>query len=328
VIVNLPHSQPLQPGFCRWEQVDVPSNSSTKIAIEVFACVGHRPGPSALVTAGVHGDEYEGPSAIAQFANRLSPEEVNGTVCLIPVANPFAFGAGTRVSPVDGLNLARVFPGKEDGMPTERLDHFLFDEFASKADYLIDLHSGGVEYEFLPVAGFYGAPRPENPSFQAAWRMGLPAVWQLPETAGVLSREATHAGKVAVGAEYLGAGRLSEEGVQAYARGIQRCLELWQVLEPSVSPEMPEPRVFSDHWLLAAATGIFRTDRKLGDSVLAGEELATIGGYRGETLAKIVAPHAGVVLGLRSKAYISTGNWAVLLARELSPTLAAVMPRQ
>jgi predicted deacylase len=316
--MNPTHSNLLQPGFCNWRQVDIPIDSTGTVVVEVFVCAGHRSGPSVLVTSGVHGDEYEGPSAIAQFVRTLSSESVKGTVYLIPVANPFAFGAGTRVSSVDGLNLARVFPGKEDGMPTERLAHFLFREFASKADYLIDLHSGGVEYEFLPVAGFYDAPSPDNASFQAARRMGLSALWQLPETAGVLSREATRAGKVAIGAEYLGAGRVSEEGVQAYARGIRRCLELWQVLEPLVSPEMPEPRVFSDDWLVAPATGIFRTNRKLGDNVLAGEELATIGGYRGEILAKIVAPHAGVILGLRSKAYISTGNWAVLLARELS----------
>ena len=288
------------------------------IAVELFACAGHRPGPSVLVTAGVHGDEYEGPFAIAQFAETLSPRNVSGIVCLVPVANPFAFSAGTRASSVDGLNMARVFPGKEDGLPTERLAHFWFHRFARKADYLIDLHSGGVEYEFLPIAGFYGLPRPENASFQAARTMGLPALWQLPETAGVLSREAMRAGKVAIGAEYLGAGRLSEEGVQAYVRGIRRCLELWQVLELSPSPEIPEPRVFSDDWLLAEVTGIFRTDRKLGDNVLAGEELATVGGYRGEVLARIAAPHAGVILGLRSKAYITAGNWAVLLARELS----------
>jgi predicted deacylase len=317
-MMNFLDSHPLQSGQCRWRPMDVPIDSSAKVVVDVFACAGQRPGPSVLVVAGVHGDEYEGPSAIAQFVDTLSPENVRGTVVVIPVANPLAFAAGTRLSPIDGLNMARVFPGKEDGMPTERLAYFLFHQFANKADYLIDLHSGGVEYEFLPVAGFYGVPKPENPSFQAARTMGLPALWQLPETAGVLSREATRAGKVAVGAEYLGAGRVSEEGVQAYARGIQRCLQLWQVLEPSSSPEVPEPRVFADDWLLAAATGIFRAGRKLGDNVVAGEELATIMGYRGEVLAQLVAPHEGVVLGLRSKAYITAGSWAVLLARESS----------
>jgi predicted deacylase len=35
-------------------------------------------------------------------------------------------------------------------------------------------------------------------------------------------------------------------------------------------------------------------------------------------LARLAAPDEGVVLGLRSKAYVTEGSWAVLLARELS----------
>ncbi len=310
-------SETLQAARPGWRSVSVPLGNGRIVPVEMFECVGHRPGPSVLVVAGIHGDEYEGPAAIAATASQLSPQRVQGIIRLIPVANPSAFEAGTRTSPVDGLNLARVFPGKADGMPTERLAHFLFREFADPADYLIDLHSGGVEYEFLPVAGFYGAPQPENASFQAARTMGLPALWQLPETAGVLSREAMRAGKVAVGAEYLGTGRLSEEGAQAYARGIQRCLELWHALEPSASQPPPEPRIFADDWLLAEATGVFRTARKLGDTVRAGDDLATIVGHRGDVLSRIAAPHEGVILGLRSKAYLIAGSWAVLLAREL-----------
>jgi N-alpha-acetyl-L-2,4-diaminobutyrate deacetylase len=181
---------------------------------------------------------------------------------MIPVANPFAFSAGARTSPGDGINLARVFPGKKDGTPTELLARFLFDEFASKVDYLIDLHSGGVEYEFFPVAGFYGRAGLENPSFRAARAMGLPALWQLPETSGVLSWEAARAGKVAIGAEYLGAGRLCGDGVQAYVRGIRRCLELWQMLEPLDCPPTQEARIFErlapgpSHWLVSHPTEI------------------------------------------------------------------------
>jgi len=308
----------LVPHGSGWGTVSVSVGNSTTVAIELFECVGDRLGPSVLVTAGVHGDEYEGPAAVAATARELSPQTVRGTVRLIPIANPLAFQGGTRTSPVDGLNLARVFPGREDGQPTERLAHFLFREFAVKADYLIDLHSGGVEYEFLPVAGFYGLARPDNLSFQAARAMGLPALWQLPETTGVLSREATRAGKVAIGAEYLGAGRLSEDGALAYARGLRRCFELWRVLDSSATELLPEPKVFADDWLLAEATGVFRTSRKLGETVLAGDELAIIASSRGEVLARITAPHGGVVLGLRSKAYVAQGSWAVLLARELA----------
>lgn len=308
----------LLPGQSGWKTLAFEAGSGLTACLDVFECVGQSSGPSVLVSAGVHGDEYEGPAAIVEATSWLSPLSLRGTVCMIPVANPFAFAAGTRTSPADGINLARVFPGKKDGTPTERLAHFLFREFAGKADYVIDLHSGGVEYEFLPVAGFYGHARFENPSFCAARAMGLPALWQLPETSGVLSREATRAGKVAIGAEYLGAGRLSGEGVQAYVSGIRRCLELWQMLEPSDRSPAQEARIFTNDWLLAPATGLFHTRRKLGDRVTEGDEVAVIVGRRGDTLARFIARNEGVVLGLRSKAYITEGSWAVLLAQEIS----------
>ena len=62
----------------------------------------------------------------------------------MPVVNPLAFAAGSRTTPEDGLNLARVFPGNPNGSITERLAAVIFNEYVSRANYLIDLHSGGV----------------------------------------------------------------------------------------------------------------------------------------------------------------------------------------
>ncbi|MEW5979500.1 MAG: succinylglutamate desuccinylase/aspartoacylase family protein [Acidobacteriota bacterium] len=307
----------LLPGRSGWRALEVAIGQGTEIALDVFECVGERPGPSVLVTAGIHGDEYEGPAAVASVASRLTPQTVKGAVCLIPVANPPAFAAGTRCTPADGVNLARVFPGKESGSPTERLADFLFRHFLAPADCLIDLHSGGVEYEFLPVAGFYGPADSKNPSFRAARQFGLPALWQLPPTPGVLSYEASKAGKIAVGTEYLGAGRLSLEGVSAYVKGIQSCLELWGLAEPSKPKSDPDCKAYSNDWLLAPSTGLFQPQRRLGDGVGRGEELATISNSRGQVVSRLVAAREGVVLGLRSKAYIREGEWAVLLAEEL-----------
>ncbi len=92
----------------------------------------------ALVTAGVHGDEYEGPVAIAKLAAGFAAADVRGTIVLIPVVNPSAFRSATRITPEDGLNLARTFPGTPNGTLTERLASVVFDEFAIPADFLID----------------------------------------------------------------------------------------------------------------------------------------------------------------------------------------------
>lgn len=302
----------LPAGFSGWHTWQ----ATTDARIDVFCCRGVSAGPLALVTAGVHGDEYEGPAAVSSLAEALPPDRLEGTVIAVPVANPAAFAAGTRLDPEDGCNLARTFPGKPQGGPTERLAAAIFDELAVRADYLIDLHSGGVENVFLPLTGFYGPPTAGNPSFQAARAFGLPVLWQLPPTDGVLSYEFWKRGKVAIGAEYHGAGQLSSDGVRDYRRGILACLSHWRLL--AAAHEEPRTvRVFEGDWQLASAEGIIMARCRLGDAVHEGTVLAVTVGRRGQVQQEFLSPSEGVILGLRSKAYIRPGNWAVLAGKRM-----------
>src|SRR2546426_10647286 len=79
-------------------------------AILVDVIVGSARHPRIVAVAGVHGDEREGPAALAEAWARLRPGELDGTLILVPVANASAFRAGRRTSPVDGIDLNRVFP--------------------------------------------------------------------------------------------------------------------------------------------------------------------------------------------------------------------------
>ena len=303
----------LRPGSGAWRTWQATSDA----ALEVFCCRGHAARPVALIITGVHGDEYEGPAAALSLAQCLSPDRVRGTIIVVPVANPAAFTAGTRIHPEDGRNLARTFPGNPNSGPSERLAASIFGEMAARADYLIDLHSGGVEYVFLPVAGFYGEPEPGNPSFQAARAFGLPALWQLPETDGVLSCEAWRRGKVAIGTEYLGAGQLSADGVRDYRSGVAACLAHWGMF----NSDPPDPKtlaVFGGDWQLASATGILTASCRIGDPVARGATLATITGTRGQVLQEFVSTCDGVILGLRSKAYTRDTTWAVLVGKRIT----------
>lgn len=298
----------LAPNSSRWTSLYVEAG----ISIDAFLCRGASLQPLALVVAGIHGDEYEGPAAVARLAAHLRPETMRGSVIAVPVANPMAFAAARRTTPDDGLNLARTFPGNPRGSPTERLAAWLFECLVRRAGYLVDLHSGGVEYRFLPLAGFYGAPESPNPSFQAARRFGLPILWQLPETPGVLSREAWRNNIIAIGSEYLGAGQLSEEGVSRYVDGVLSCLSLWGILpEEHLLPVAGQ--VVTGDWPLASATGLFRSRCELGEAVEAGRGLAEIIDLRGAVVQRFVAASSGIVLGLRSKAYIREGDWGVLV---------------
>jgi len=290
--------------------------ATTDGRLEVFCCRGRSAGPVALITAGVHGDEYEGPAGIFSLARTLSPDHLQGTVIAVPVINPEAFAAGTRLHPKDGANLARTFPGNGNGGPTEQLAAAVFQELVAPANYVIDLHSGGVEYIFVPVAGFYGDAASANQSFQAATSFGLPVLWKLPPTKGVLSYEAWRRDKIAIGAEYGGAGQLSPDGAQDYCAGILGCLAHWGMLA-SVSEDRRDAAVVEGDWQLASASGIFVASCGLGDAVRENTVVASIVGPRGEALQEFTASSDGMILGLRSKAYIRAGDWAVLVGKRV-----------
>src|SRR6186713_3407762 len=100
-------------------------------------------GPTAVVLAGNHGDEYQGQIAIMKLARELTPEMVTGRVILIPSLNFPAARAATRLSPVDGMNLNRAFPGGAEGPVTSQIAHYLRTELFPISDVVIDIHSGG-----------------------------------------------------------------------------------------------------------------------------------------------------------------------------------------
>src|SRR5712692_9215451 len=72
--------------------------------------------PTALITAGIHGDERPwGAWAIHKLLDLVSTDDLQGSIRVVPVANPLAMEADSRNAPLDTLDLNRVFPGNPDG---------------------------------------------------------------------------------------------------------------------------------------------------------------------------------------------------------------------
>jgi predicted deacylase len=285
-----------------------------EVRIPVMVAVGQTPGPRLVITAGIHGDEYEGPRALVEVLRALDLQALAGTVVGVPVANPPAFAAGTRTSPIDGLNLARVFPGDAAGTMTQRIAHVLLQQVVQGADLVVDLHSGGVRYHFAQLAGFYDLPNTPALARRAAVAMGFPYLWQIPANPGVLSYTAAQLGVPAVGAEVSGMGGCLEEDVQLYREGLRRVLAL---LEMAPTPAQPLPEdpglVWRGDWLLSPGGGQFYPRVRMGQDVPVGTLLAEILDPFGEVVAEIRAAEAGRVLGLRHLRSIAPGEWAVMV---------------
>jgi len=100
-------------------------------------------GPTLVMMAGNHGDEYEGQIALSNLARTL--------VILLPMVNAPAAEAGSRTSPIDNGNLNRLFPGNASGGPTEMIAHYIEEVLMPLADYSVDLHSGGTSLFYPPT---------------------------------------------------------------------------------------------------------------------------------------------------------------------------------
>ena len=67
-------------------------------------------GPSVLMQAGTHGDEWEGQIGLGNLIRALEPKDIKGRLVILPSANFPAAMAGQRTSPIDEGNLNRSIP--------------------------------------------------------------------------------------------------------------------------------------------------------------------------------------------------------------------------
>jgi predicted deacylase len=101
---------------------------------------GTRPGPTALVQAGIHGDEIAGVHALEELLESgFLPDA--GRVLIIPVMNPAAYRARQRIAP-GGLDLNRCFPGDAGAPEPERRMARLFMDLIEqeKPELVLTLH--------------------------------------------------------------------------------------------------------------------------------------------------------------------------------------------
>ncbi len=85
--------------------------------VPVIELTGDQDGPRLTVLAGVHGCEYAPMAAVRRWTQELAAQNgLRGSVTAVPVLNLTSFRSRTPfVTPEDGKNLNRCFPGDPNG---------------------------------------------------------------------------------------------------------------------------------------------------------------------------------------------------------------------
>lgn len=293
---------------CKLSRLWSSSTTPDLPALPVHEIIGTRPGPHLLVTGGVHGDEYEGPAALEAWFGQLDPATLAGRVTLLPVVNVAAWNARQRRTPADDADLNRAFPGNPAGGPTARLAHAVWSEFIAPADAVIDLHSGGIAFMHLPLAGIYAGAGATARQMAACFDTRFRA-WIVPDCPGVLSREAHRADKHVAGVEWGGGGALNPAGVTALLDALNRCLGVLGLTEAKSASGDPDPRPpVGGDYEAAPAAGIFSAQVAMGDEVAVGAVIGNLINPLTGTTTPVLAPRAGQIGGLAHRTWIEAGE--------------------
>ena len=236
-------------------------------------------GPTALLTGGNHGDEYEGPIALFDLARRLTLEEITGRVIILPAMNYPAFRAGTRTSPIDKGNLNRLFPGSPVGTPSQKIADYVTRYLLPMAHVVLDFHSGGKTLDFLPFAAAHALDdsRQEEECIAAVAAFGAPWSVKMREidAVGMFDTTVEQLGKVFVTTELGGGGTATARSAGIAKRGTANLLRHAGILSGAVEErptrwlDMPSDDCFT----FSEIDGMMEPLVDLGDAVRKGQPI-------------------------------------------------------
>ena len=256
------------------------------IAIPI-AVVSGGSGPDVLLTAGNHGDEYEGQITLLKLMRSLSADAVRGRVIIIPRLNLPAAAAGRRTSPIDEGNLNRQFPGDPLGSPTAQIAHFVDTVLLPMTQVSLDLHSGGSSLEYLPCVYATMLPDPARQAQLQAAAAAFGAPLTLMAQQEISSRSlmacARVHGHLHLATELGGAGTTTPSTQAIADHGVQRLLAHLGVIDLVSDPVAPPPETTRmmrisgpSQYVYAPVRGLFEPAFALGDRVQTGQSAGCI----------------------------------------------------
>lgn len=303
--------------------------SFSAIPVPIFS-IRNGEGPTVLLTAGVHGDEYEGIAILRRFLAEITPRDVSGRIIVMPTTNYPAFLAVSRVSPLDGMNFNRIFPGAPDGSPSEQLASIIDTQLLPIADYVLDFHSGSSSCDYIPCTFLYGIKNRHMAgkiavaeTFGTAFSMVIDGNGSV----GSLLSSCERHDVLGLSTELGGDGHLKTDTYKVGVAGLYRALDLWGVLKNSPVPPYDGETTFIQGSRTAAAMapidGMFAPDFKMGDTVEAGQVAGYI--YPMDDMTREPVPVTfeddGMVAIVGTRTIVRRGDYICKIAKTIDPSI-------
>ncbi|MBI5877884.1 MAG: succinylglutamate desuccinylase/aspartoacylase family protein [Chloroflexi bacterium] len=249
-----------------------------------LAVIKNGSGPTVVLFGGNHGDEYEGQVSLMNLARRIQPEQVQGRIIMLPMLNRPAAENGTRLSPLDGRNMNRAFPGQRNDTITGMIAHYVSQVLFPLAEMVIDIHSGGRSAHFMPSVNMHRVPNAKQMQQMLdagmVWGASYVFIYRDVGGEGLLPGYAESLGKVTLGTEIGSASQFSKEMVHIAERGVQNVLKSRGILDGKVEAPARPPQIVAaderDDYVMAPVSGIYEPRVEMGEQVKTGDLLGVV----------------------------------------------------
>jgi predicted deacylase len=299
------HNQTIEPGEDRIIQINVGRlPSDTKIHINVHVYRSGEPGPTALILAGVHGDEINGVETVRRLvADRFFERLKRGNAIVIPLLNIYGFINFSREVP-DGKDVNRSFPGSQSGSLAARVARTLTKKVLPIIDFGVDFHTGGNSLYNFPQIRYTKGDQQAKEMAEAFAAPFTIVKRPIPKSLRKVASDAKKPVIIYEGGESL---RFDGFAIEKGLIGLKRLLHSMDMLDGDFPAE--ESLHFErSSWLRASRAGLFRWSKRSGHAVLKGEPLGVINDPYGTDEIPIVAKRDGYIIGHNNAPVVSTGD--------------------
>ncbi len=291
-------------------------HTQNSIDVPVIIERSKKPGPTVLITAGIHGDEVNGVEIVRQIISKGINKPKKGTIICVPVINVFGFIHMDREFP-DGRDLNRVFPGIKGGSLASRVAFRLVTEILPHADLVLDFHTGGAdrfnaaqvriikgEKSLKELAKIFGAPfvlysKNLSKSFRnTCYKLGIP----------ILLFEG--------GKSFNIDNTITNTGVN----GIKRVLHHLGMLNSKFKVSLPKKScvfIGNSKWIRASHSGMFRTKVSINTKVDKGQVIGHITDPYGSFNHFVKSPNDGYIFNINESPIIYQGDAIFHISTEL-----------
>ena len=275
----------------------VPGSATKKIPLVLVN--GVRPGPSLLLTAGIHGAEYPGIAALSELGRELDASKLAGAVVMLYPVNVQGFWKRCDfVVPDDEKNLNRVFPGSPRGTVAERTAYLLVSELFPAADFYADLHSGDLNENLCPHVYYPGQPDETVESQSKRMAQSLDMKYMVRSLAsGGAYNYAASTGLPSILIERGCLGLCPRADIDTYKKDIMRLMHILGMTDAVPEPQRFVPKDIKNMtYLEAPRCGCWFEEAKCGAAIKKGETLGRMRGFFCEDETAFAAEHSGVLL--------------------------------